>query len=73
MFVTFDLLFSRNFSASKFQRSSPLLTPSLKMAAEVLKLCYNKGCGQKFKEDENNDGKGGSICRYNSVSVTVPV
>ena len=26
------------------------------MATDVLKQCYNKGCGQKYKEEDNKNG-----------------
>ena len=37
------------------------------MSAELLQ-CYNKGCGQKFKEEENGDGK---LCMWIFVESTL--
>lgn len=31
--------------------------PEGKEAPKMSLLCYNKGCGQKFHADQNNDGE----------------
>lgn len=32
-------------------------------------LCYNKGCGQKFDEDENKDGEVASCRLHLAISL----
>ena len=44
---------------SKFggEKKSQKVQTSLDMADPALLQCYNKGCAQKFKEEDNNEGR----------------